>query len=144
MKYNQRASIFASVRASAQLQKSFVSSGSQDKLCMVSSRCITSQRSPTKVLHHRQRKFTTSYNADMFWSKEFRPPNSPDLNPFGFYVCIVAERITNKSRHPSFASLKAAIEATLPDMDRDSLKRTRKRFRPRMEAVIHAEGGYMK
>ena len=27
---------------------------------------------------------TTSYNVDMFWSKEFCPPNSPDLNPLDF------------------------------------------------------------
>ena len=39
-------------------------------------------------------------------------------------LCSVVERITNKSRHPNVASLRAAIEATFADMDRDSLKLT--------------------
>jgi len=40
-------------------------------------------------------------NIDMFWSKEFWPPNSPDLNPLDYYVWSVVERVTNKSRHPN-------------------------------------------
>ncbi|KYN39306.1 hypothetical protein ALC56_06315 [Trachymyrmex septentrionalis] len=52
------------------------------------------------------------------WSKEFWPPNSPDLNPLDFYVWGVVERVTNKSRHPNVASLRAAIEAAFTDMDR--------------------------
>ena len=27
-----------------------------------------------------------SDNVDMFWSKEFWPPNRPDLNPLDYYV----------------------------------------------------------
>jgi len=42
-----------------------------------------------------------SDNIDMFWSKEFWPPNSPDLNPLDHYVWSVVERVTNKSRHPN-------------------------------------------
>ncbi|CAK9829643.1 Transposable element Tcb1 transposase [Anthophora retusa] len=84
-----------------------------------------------------------SDNVDMFWSKEFWPPNSPDLNPLDFYVWSVIERVTNKSRHPNLASLRAAIEAAFADMDRDSLKRACERFRPRLEAVIQAGGGYI-
>lgn len=84
-----------------------------------------------------------SDNVDMFWSKEFWPPNSPDLNPLDFYVWSVVVRITNKSRHPNVASLRASIEAAFADMDRASLKRACDRFRPRMEAVIRAEGGYI-
>jgi len=84
-----------------------------------------------------------SDNVDMFWSKEFWPPNSPDLNPLDFYVWSVVERVTNKSRHPNVALLRAAIEATFADMDCDALKRACERFRPRMEAVIQAGGGYI-
>jgi len=84
-----------------------------------------------------------SDNVDMFWSKEFWPPDSPDLNPLDFYVWSVVERVTNKSRHPNVASLRVAIEATFADMDRDALKRACERFRPRMEAVIQAGGGYI-
>ncbi|XP_011707025.1 PREDICTED: uncharacterized protein LOC105462195 [Wasmannia auropunctata] len=84
-----------------------------------------------------------SDNVEMFWSKEFWPPNSPDLNPLDFYVWDVVERVTNKSRHPNVASLRAAIETAFTDMDRDILKRACARFRPRMEAVIQANGGYI-
>jgi len=79
----------------------------------------------------------------MFWWKEFWPPNSPDLNPLDFYVWGVVERVTNKSRHPNVASLRAAIEAAFTDMDRDALKCACALFRPRMEAVIQASGGYI-
>lgn len=84
-----------------------------------------------------------SDNVDMLWAKEFWPPNSPDLNLLDFYVWSVVERVINKSRHPNLASLRAAIEAAFADMDRDSLKRACERFRPRMEAVIQAGGGYI-
>uniref|UniRef100_T1HE22 Tc1-like transposase DDE domain-containing protein n=1 Tax=Rhodnius prolixus TaxID=13249 RepID=T1HE22_RHOPR len=53
--------------------------------------------------------------VDMFRSKEYWPPNSPDLNPLDFYVWSVVERATNKSRHPNVASLRAAIEAAFAD-----------------------------
>jgi len=76
----------------------------------------------------------------------FGPKNSglpTDLNPLDFYVWSVVERVTNKSRHPNVASLRAAIEATFADMGRDALKRACERFRPRMVAVIQAGGGYI-
>ncbi|XP_011863807.1 PREDICTED: uncharacterized protein LOC105559817 [Vollenhovia emeryi] len=52
-----------------------------------------------------------SDNIDMFWSKDFWPPDSPDLNPLDYYVWGVVERQANKSRHPNVNSLRAAIEA---------------------------------
>ncbi|QQP42134.1 Transposable element tcb1 transposase [Caligus rogercresseyi] len=33
-------------------------------------------------------------NLDMFWSKEFWPPSSPDLNPCDYYLWGVLERDT--------------------------------------------------
>ncbi|XP_076279399.1 uncharacterized protein LOC143208672 [Lasioglossum baleicum] len=76
-------------------------------------------------------------------SKEFWPPNRPDLNPLDFYVWSVVERVSNKSRRANVASLKSAIEAAFAGMDRDALKRACHRFRTRMEVVIKAEGGYI-
>jgi len=55
---------------------------------------------------------------DLFWSKEFWPPNSPDLNPLDYYVWSVVERVTNKSRHPNVASLRTAIKAAFADRQR--------------------------
>ena len=84
-----------------------------------------------------------SDNVDMFWSKEFWPPNSPDLNPLDYYVWSVIERVTNKSKHLNVASLQAAIEAAFLNMDKPALQRACNRFRPRIEAVIAADGSYI-
>ncbi|XP_076226776.1 uncharacterized protein LOC143174895 [Nomia melanderi] len=46
-----------------------------------------------------------SDNVDMFWSKDFWPPNSPDLNPLDYYVWGVIERHGNKCRHSNVNSL---------------------------------------
>lgn len=84
-----------------------------------------------------------SDNVDAFWSKEFWPPNSPDLNPLDYYVWGVIERVSNKSRHPNVATLQASIEAAFADLDKEQLKRACSRFRTRIEAVITANGGYI-
>uniref|UniRef100_T1HXZ5 Tc1-like transposase DDE domain-containing protein n=1 Tax=Rhodnius prolixus TaxID=13249 RepID=T1HXZ5_RHOPR len=77
----------------------------------------------------------------MFWSKEYLPSNSPDLNPLDYYVWSLVERDIKKSRHPNVASLKAAIEAAFADKDRDTSKCACTCFSPRMEAVIQGSGG---
>jgi len=84
-----------------------------------------------------------SDHVDMFWSKDFWPPNSPDLNPLDYYVWGVVERFTNKARHPNVASLHAAIEAAFIKMDRAQLTTACSRFRKRIEAVIEAQGSYI-
>jgi len=58
-----------------------------------------------------------SDNIDMFWFKEFWPPNNPDLNPLDYYVSSVVERVTNKSRHPNVMSLRTAIKTAFADID---------------------------
>lgn len=84
-----------------------------------------------------------SDNMDMFWSKEFWPLNSPDLNPLDYYVWSVVERVTNKSRHPNVTSLQTAIEAAFANLDKEVLQRACERFRKRILAVIQTEGGYI-
>lgn len=79
----------------------------------------------------------------MFWSKNFWPPNSPDLNPLDYYVWGIVERQTNKSRHPNVNSLRAAIEAEFTAMNRDQLKTACSRFRARIKQVIEVQGGYI-
>jgi len=79
----------------------------------------------------------------MFWSKEFWPPNSPDLNPLDYYAWSVVERITNKSRHPNVTSLRTAIEAAFADIDSATLQRVCERFRSRIEAVIEVDGAIL-
>jgi len=83
-----------------------------------------------------------SDNIDMFWSKEFWPPNSPDLNPLNYYVWSV-ERVINKSRHLNVMSLRTAIEAAFADIDSAILQRACERFRSRIKIVIEVDGGYI-
>ncbi|XP_019886946.2 uncharacterized protein LOC109610920 [Ooceraea biroi] len=53
-----------------------------------------------------------SDNVDMFWSKDFWSPNSPDLNPLDYYVWGVVERHTNKSRHPNVTSVPLSRQSS--------------------------------
>ncbi|QQP40066.1 Transposable element tcb1 transposase, partial [Caligus rogercresseyi] len=55
-----------------------------------------------------------SENLDMFWSKEFWPPSSPDLNHCDYYLWGVLERDTNKRAHNTVDSLKAASSRQWP------------------------------
>jgi len=73
------------------------------------------------------RALKLSGNMGMFWSKEFWPPNSPDLNPMDYYVWSVIEQVTNKSRYPNMTSFPAAIEV-FANMDKDALQRAYQRF----------------
>jgi len=83
-----------------------------------------------------------SDNIDMFWSKEFWPPNSPDLNLLDYYVLSVVESVTNKSKHLNVTSLRAAIEAAFADID--SVTTTCMRtFRIKNRGRDGADGGYV-
>jgi len=84
-----------------------------------------------------------SDNIDMFWSKKFWPPNSPDLNPLDYYIWSVVKRVINKHKHLNVTSLRTAIEAAFADIDSATLQRACERFRSRIEPVIEADGGYI-
>ncbi|QQP41629.1 Uncharacterized protein FKW44_016060, partial [Caligus rogercresseyi] len=55
----------------------------------------------------------------MFWSKEFWPPSSPDLNPCDYYLWGILERDTNKRAHNTVDSLKAAIIQAVANLSRE-------------------------
>jgi len=105
-------------------------------------RSSAGRAAPAHTSYLVQNWISDTHNIDMFWSKEFWPPNSPDLNPLD-YVWSVVERVTNKSRHPNVTSLWTAIEATFVDIDSATLQRACERFRSRIEAVIEADGDYI-
>jgi hypothetical protein len=84
-----------------------------------------------------------SDNLKSFWPKTFWPPNSPDLNPLDFSVwAYVARKACNKS-HPNLESLQADIMSAWNSMTPDYIRLTRQRFRPRLEAVVKNNGGYI-
>ena len=80
---------------------------------------------------------------NMFWSKEFWPPNSPDLNPMDYYVWGVIEREVNKTFHENTDSLHAAIVDAMANMCSGHVQRACAAFRPRLEAIIKAEGSWI-
>ena len=82
-------------------------------------------------------------NVDMFWSKHFWPPNSPDLNPLDFYLWSVIERESNKRSHNNVDSLRAAIEEAAATIPADHVINACRRFRSRLEAVVEADGGWI-
>lgn len=81
-------------------------------------------------------------NMDMFWSKDFWPPSSPDLNPLDYYCWGVIERESNKRAHNSIDSLRASIIDVCRNTDRQHLANACNRFRSRIEAVIESGGGH--
>ena len=82
-------------------------------------------------------------NAQMFWSKDFWPPNFPDLNPMDYYVWGTLERMTNKNPHHNLDSLRTAIVEAMANIDCSHLQHACSRFRPRLDAVIDAEGDWI-
>ncbi|KYM94846.1 hypothetical protein ALC62_14441 [Cyphomyrmex costatus] len=104
-------------------------------------------RSATEIIRFFEYPRSTVYDVvcvtSRSRSKEFWPPNSSDLNPLDYYVWSVVERVTNKSRHPNMTSLRTAIKPAFVGMDSVTLQRACERFRPRIDAVIQANGGYI-
>ena len=82
-------------------------------------------------------------NVHMFWSKDFWPHNSPDLNPMDYYMWGTLERIINKNPHDNLDSLWTAIVEAMANMECSHLQHACSRFRPRLEAVIDAKGGWI-
>ncbi|QQP38684.1 Transposable element tcb1 transposase [Caligus rogercresseyi] len=82
-------------------------------------------------------------NLDMFWSKEFWPPSSPDPNPCDYYLWGVLERDTNKRAHNTVDSLKAVIIQAVTNLSREQVAHAVGRFRHRVEAVIVKGGSWI-
>lgn len=82
-------------------------------------------------------------NFDMFWSKDLWPPSSPDLNPLDYYLWSVLERESNKCSHNTAEALRTAISEAVTKISADHVIKACCRFRPRLEAVIKADGGWI-
>lgn len=80
---------------------------------------------------------------DMFWPKEIWSPSSPDANPLDYCLWGVVEMQANKCRHPDVDHLKAAIVQEMGNLPRTQVVKACERFRPRLEAIIAANGGYI-
>ena len=70
--------------------------------------------------------------------------SSPDLNLLDYFVWSYVENITNMTPHNTKASLITAIRRVFAELPPTHLEKACSHFRIRIEAVIEAEGGYIK
>ncbi|QQP41319.1 Uncharacterized protein FKW44_015644 [Caligus rogercresseyi] len=67
---------------------------------------------------------------------------SPDCNPLDYGIWGVVERKACSIPHASVDALKAAVEKEWAEMSVDFIVKTCKAFRPRIEAMLKANGGH--
>lgn len=61
---------------------------------------------------------------EAFWTKEFGPPNSPNLNPLDFWAWAAPEEVTNTRCQPSLEALRNKIlEVWDTVLNRDKIKK---------------------
>ena len=78
-----------------------------------------------------------------FWPKTIWPPSSPDLNPLDFSIWAKVESMACKKPHTNVKTLKDDIRKAWAKMSKAYIIKTCRSFRPRIEAVIEAEGGHI-
>ena len=79
----------------------------------------------------------------MVWTKDFWPPNSPDLNPMDYYVWSVVEAKVNEYLVANRDALKRKIAEVMKNMDEVEVARACACFRTRLEKITEAEGGHI-
>ncbi|QQP48527.1 Uncharacterized protein FKW44_008884, partial [Caligus rogercresseyi] len=82
-------------------------------------------------------------NMAHFWPKNFWPPSSPDLNPLDFFWWGAIESKINRTPHLNLDSLQATIIKEWDNYPEKHIINACKRFRPRLEAVVKANGGHI-
>ena len=75
--------------------------------------------------------------------RSFWPPSSPDANPLDYSIWSVIEAKACATPHPNLTELKASITREWAAMTDSYVVKTFKAFRPRIEAIIEAEGGHI-
>jgi hypothetical protein len=78
------------------------------------------------------------------WLKEMLPPSSTGCNPLDYFMCCEVEREVNKCLHITLASLKAMASDVMIDLDREVIIHACKMFWSWIEAVLEANGVFMK
>ena len=88
------------------------------------------------------RKWLQKNLAD-FWDKDLWPPSSPDLNPLDYGIWGVMEKEACATPHSSLTSLAVSIDRAWDNLTPEYVAQTCSSFRPRLEKVIEAKGGYI-
>ena len=82
-------------------------------------------------------------NLHMVWSKDFWPPNSPDLNPMDYYVWGKVEAEVNEDPLRNRDCLMQKITQVMGKMDTEEVARACTCFRTRVQKVIDVNGDYI-
>ena len=77
-----------------------------------------------------------------FWPSSFWPPSSPDVAPLDFGIWGYVESKACSVPHRNIDDLKASVEEQWAAMPVDHVVKVCKAFRPRLEAMVSAEGGH--
>ena len=102
--------------------------------------------SSSKTRHSKMQQRTQEWcrqHMHPTWTKEFWPPNSPDLSPHDCFVWGEVEHVSNKHAHYSSDGLKRTIQDTMEKMDRAVVKGTCGMFRSSLERIVAAEGEHI-
>lgn len=71
-------------------------------------------------------------------------PNSLDLNPFDYYIWSIVEWENNQCSHNATVSLKPTITQVMSSKNTDNVMHAYQWFWSHIEAIIVAEGSYIK
>ncbi|QQP42560.1 Putative transposable element, partial [Caligus rogercresseyi] len=81
-------------------------------------------------------------NLMNFWPAHFWPPSSPDVAPLDYGIWGFVESKACATPHPSVDALKASVEKEWADMSEHYVRKVCRAFRPRLEAMVSAEGSH--
>ncbi|VDO66716.1 unnamed protein product [Heligmosomoides polygyrus] len=99
---------------------------------------------PNTELDHVDRNLTTGHllilesHLPGYWTKDFWPPNSPDLSPMDFAEWGYLQQ----KSHQSLNALKASLQKAWDDIDVTFLRPTVMSVEERLKACIAAKGAH--
>jgi transposase-like protein len=82
-------------------------------------------------------------NMAAHWWKEVWPPYSPDLNPLDYGIWGVLQTKVNATAHENTDSLRRTIRREWKCLSEAMVRQTCRAFRPPLEKVVAADGGYI-
>ena len=102
---------------------------------------------PSKTLRQliRPSEHRSAANKTSTWCgpKDMWPPNYPDLNPMDYYTWGAVQTKVNDHRLVGRVALQERIRQVMRQMEHEEVARACSRFRPRLEGIIQAGGGYI-
>ena len=100
----------------------------------------TQDGAPSHTSNSTQTFLLNRLGSKGFWSKDFWPPSSPNLNPLDYHMWTGVEEVACAKAHSNVNALKASVVSAWDAMPPKTLEKACRSFRPRIEACIAAEG----